>query len=119
MHRERIRGIIDISDFFFCNEREADMLFGSPEAGAIAPGAALFITRGERGARVVLGDLAVDVPAVATEELDPTGAGDTFCGYLAAALHEGLADKEALTLAAAAGSLACTKPGAIPVPGSA
>ena len=54
---------------------------------------------------------AAALPVVA---VDTVGAGDTFCGYLAAALSEGLALGPALKLACAAASLACTKPGAQP-----
>jgi ribokinase len=46
--------------------------------------------------------------------VDTVGAGDTFCGYLGAALSAGLALDKALERAAAAGSLACLKPGAQP-----
>ena len=48
------------------------------------------------------------------EPVDTVGAGDTFCGYLAAGLDSGLALSEALRRAAVAGSLACLKPGAQP-----
>ena len=48
------------------------------------------------------------------EPVDTVGAGDTFCGYLAASLDAGLAFKDALRRAAVAGSLACLKPGAQP-----
>ncbi len=48
------------------------------------------------------------------EPVDTVGAGDTFCGYLAAGLDAGLAFEEALSRAAIAGSLACLKPGAQP-----
>ena len=46
--------------------------------------------------------------------VDTVGAGDTFCGYLAAGLSEGLVLREALHRAGTAGSLACLKPGAQP-----
>lgn len=46
--------------------------------------------------------------------IDTVGAGDTFCGYFAAAIADGLALQEALRRAAVAGSLACLKPGAQP-----
>ncbi|MFP5077688.1 ribokinase [Rhizobium sp. YIM 134829] len=48
------------------------------------------------------------------EPVDTVGAGDTFCGYLAAGLDAGLPFQDALSRAAAAGSLACLKPGAQP-----
>lgn len=52
--------------------------------------------------------------ALAIQPVDSVGAGDTFCGYLAAGLDAGLALNEALAEAAIAGSLACLKPGAQP-----
>ena len=48
------------------------------------------------------------------EPVDTVGAGDTFCGYLAAGLDQGLKFEVALRRAAVAGSLACLKPGAQP-----
>jgi len=42
------------------------------------------------------------------------GAGDTFCGYLAAGMDQGLKFDVALRRAAVAGSLACLKAGAQP-----
>ena len=46
--------------------------------------------------------------------VDTTGAGDTFCGVLAACLDEGADLETAMRMAAVAGSLACTKEGAQP-----
>ncbi|MNL64889.1 Ribokinase [compost metagenome] len=46
------------------------------------------------------------------DPVDTVGAGDTFCGYLAASLDEKLAFPDALRRAAVAGSLACLKRGA-------
>ncbi len=46
--------------------------------------------------------------------VDTVGAGDTFCGYLAAGLDQGLSFAEALRRAAVAGSLACLARGAQP-----
>lgn len=54
------------------------------------------------------------VPALNITPVDTVGAGDTFCGYFAAGLSSGLPLDQALTRAAAAGSLACLKPGAQP-----
>jgi ribokinase len=48
--------------------------------------------------------------AIAT--VDSTGAGDTFCGALCAALSQGLSMDEALRYASAAAALACTRLGA-------
>ena len=54
------------------------------------------------------------VSAIPVTPIDTVGAGDTFCGYLASGLAESLPLQDALRRAAAAGSLACTKPGAQP-----
>jgi ribokinase len=48
------------------------------------------------------------------EPVDTVGAGDTFCGYLAASLESGMSLEQALRRAAVAGSLACTRHGAQP-----
>ncbi len=54
------------------------------------------------------------VPALRITPVDTVGAGDTFCGYLAAGLDQGLELEAAVRRAAVAGSLACLKPGAQP-----
>ena len=48
------------------------------------------------------------------EPVDTVGAGDTFCGYLAASLDQGIGFADALRRAAVAGSLACLERGAQP-----
>jgi len=51
-------------------------------------------------------------PAFAVTPVDTTGAGDTFCGSLCAALSRGQSLSNALRYASAAGALACTRLGA-------
>jgi ribokinase len=53
-----------------------------------------------------------DVPADRVATVDSTGAGDAFCGALAAALAEGRPLAEAVQRAVAAGALATTHSGA-------
>ena len=50
--------------------------------------------------------------AFAVRSVDTTGAGDTFCGVLVAALSRGTAMTQALGQASAAAALACTRSGA-------
>jgi len=51
-------------------------------------------------------------PAFPVRSIDSTGAGDTFCGVLVAALSQDSDLKQALRQASAAGALACTRAGA-------
>ncbi|MXW66676.1 MAG: carbohydrate kinase family protein [Gemmatimonadales bacterium] len=103
-HPEVVERVVEASHYFFCNEEEAGLLFGSLDRVAVAPGRAVFVTRGPRGARVVLGDHAIDVPAPEVEQVDPTGAGDTFCGTalarVAAGDHPAIAARVAAACAA-------------------
>ena len=76
--------------------------------------ATVIVTLGQDGVLAVEADKLFTAPALSVEAIDTVGAGDTFCGYLAAALAEGQPLEKALRLAATAGSLACTKSGAQP-----
>ena len=99
--------IVALADPMVANEHEAAQLSAEP--------ASLCVTLGSEGAR--WGDLrepAVVVPA--GEVADTTGAGDAFCGALAAALADGATDADALTAALAAGGEAVQRVGAQPDP---
>jgi ribokinase len=70
------------------------------------------VTLGGRGCLARSGQQRLSRPAFAVTPVDTTGAGDTFCGTLVAALSRGLTLAEALRQASAAAALACTKMGA-------
>ena len=70
------------------------------------------VTLGGRGCLARSGQQRLSQPAFAVTPVDTTGAGDTFCGTLVAALSRGLMLAEALRQASAAAALACTKMGA-------
>lgn len=75
----------------------------------------LIVTLGGDGARAVTADgQRISVAALPIKPVDTVGAGDTFCGYLAAGLDAGLDLAAAMKRAAVAASLACLKPGAQP-----
>ena len=74
----------------------------------------VIVTLGREGAVAVGRGVSDKVAALQVRAIDTVGAGDTFCGYLAAGLSEVLNLDRALSLASAAGSLACTKAGAQP-----
>jgi len=100
-----VRTIMQATDLFFMNESEAIGLFGSVESARTDTGRILFITLGADGACVIQGNHATFLPAVPSSELDPTGAGDTFCGSTLAWLMQGahpiMAAQHAIPLAAA------------------
>lgn len=71
------------------------------------------VTLGERGALVCSGGLVVEVPAVAAEVVDATGAGDTFCAALADALLDGADPVEAAGWAVRVAAVTVTRHGAV------
>ena len=70
------------------------------------------ITLGEHGALAFDGDVIHKVAALKIKSVDTLGAGDAFCGMLAACIDRGMPLPEAMRYASIAGSLACTKKGA-------
>jgi ribokinase len=76
---------------------------------------AVLVTVGASGAILLkrsAPDEAVEIPALKVDSIDTTGAGDAFCGALAAARAEGRELEEAVSRAIAAGGLATLKVGA-------
>jgi ribokinase len=74
----------------------------------------IIVTLGAEGARAATPNARFSVPALKVTPVDTVGAGDTFCGYLAAGLAESLGLEKAMRRAAGAASLACLKAGAQP-----
>jgi hypothetical protein len=101
---QAVRAVIEQSDYFFMNDVEAKTVFGSLEAVKTEPDKVLFVTLGAQGARIIQGDTSTQIPAVPATVLDPTGAGDTFCGatlaYLLQKKHPIMAARQATALAA-------------------
>jgi len=118
--RDDTRALLPLADVVIASEvfaaawagkgRETDAVRALLEGGA----ALAAITRGERGA--VAGaageDDLFEVPAVAVDAVDTTGAGDAFHGAAAAGLVWGWTWEESLRLAAWAAARKCTAPGA-------
>jgi ribokinase len=75
---------------------------------------AVVLTLGARGALLVNEELAEFIPAHRVDVVDTTGAGDAFCGALAAALARQQDLTDAVRFANAAGALATTRLGAEP-----
>lgn len=110
-------------DLLVANEHEAAWLARRFGCGADAAslrealggggGAGVAVTRGEAGAEAATaGGGVLRVPAFPVAATDTTGAGDCWCGVLAAALDAGAPLDAAMRRAAAAAAIACTRPGA-------
>lgn len=107
------------------NETEASVLSGievtdaatAEQAGrwflAQGVGAAV-ITLAGQGSCIVTADGASVVPPFPVEPVDTTAAGDTYAGYLGAALAAGRPLADAVRLATAAGAITVTRQGASP-----
>lgn len=90
---------------------ESDPLgFARSAAGRF--GRDVVVTTGAEGIVAVVGGVAMTARPAPVRAVDTTGAGDAFCGALAAALDRGEPIEAALRQGVAAGSLACQEPGA-------
>ncbi|MBT0667474.1 ribokinase [Novosphingobium profundi] len=75
---------------------------------------AAIVTLGAGGALVVRKERLLHVPSVPVRPVDTVGAGDCFCGALAALLGEGRSLEEAVPFACAAAALSTLAHGAAP-----
>lgn len=117
---EEIRGlvgpVIDRADVIVPSMGEAAMLTGcsSDEEGCrhwAGLGKLVVLKQGARGCRIFQGQSDFEVTGFAVKEVDPTGAGDSFCAGLTVALLDGLELSNAGRFANAVGALAVTKMG--------
>lgn len=107
--------IANETEFALLTGRGIDELDAAMAAWAQAHRQTVIVTLGGDGARAATADgQTISVPAHKVTPVDTVGAGDTFCGYLAAGLDAGLDLEAAMRRAAVAASLACLKPGAQP-----
>ncbi|TIX92160.1 ribokinase [Rhizobium sp. P44RR-XXIV] len=114
-----------LADIVIANETEFERLAGQDNMSAAERETALVRLHGETGQTLIVtlgGDGVIAIrdgelssaKGLVIEPVDTVGAGDTFCGYFAASLDEGLDFHASLRRAAVAGSLACLKAGAQP-----
>ncbi|MDF0487448.1 ribokinase [Sphingomonas sp. H39-1-10] len=79
------------------------------------PDQAVIVTLGAIGSAMVWAERSVFAPAFPAETvIDTSGAGDCFCGVVAACIDQGTAPEQALRLANAAASIAVGRHGAAP-----
>ncbi|MFB8171403.1 PfkB family carbohydrate kinase [Kitasatospora purpeofusca] len=92
------------------DDSRADTATTAAALAALGDGAV--VTLGAAGALVAAGGAVHRVPAPEVAVVDTTGAGDVFCGALAARLAQGASLPEAAATAVAAGAFAVTALGA-------
>lgn len=102
------------TEFALLSGRDIDELDAAMDEWVGRTGRAIVVTLGPDGARAAAPEGKFSVPAYKVSPVDTVGAGDTFCGYLAASLDAGMTLEQAMRRAAIAGSLACLNPGAQP-----
>ena len=108
--------LLALLDVLIVNQGELAVVAQHP--GAIAQGLAqidvpcVVVTLGHHGCCARADGQFLSQPAFQVNPVDSTGAGDTFCGVLVAALSQGQPLPQALRQASAAGALACTRLGA-------
>ena len=85
---------------------------GDPVSARSLPVPVTVVTLGADGARIIRSDTDASIAAMDVSPVDTTGAGDTFCGALAAGLDAGLSLESSVQRAVVAGSLAVTAIGA-------
>lgn len=99
------------------SSQEAEFLTGISEADAacqaMLDGGAEIVAlkRDSSGSRIFTADGTVDVSSFEVEQVDPTGAGDSFGGGFVAMLNEGRDVETAARVANACGALSVTKRG--------
>lgn len=110
-------GLLALVDILIVNEGELAGITGhhgsvSQALAQLQVPVVVVVTLGARGCCARSGSDILVQPGFAIDPVDTTGAGDTFCGVLVAALDQGAALADALRTASAASALACTLPGA-------
>jgi ribokinase len=120
----RIASLLPNIDVLMCNETEASHLLGWPVNHQNAERAAeellrvgcgvAAITLGSAGVAVASSDGTFSIPSVIVPAIDTTGAGDAFCGAVAAWLADGESMESAMRAGVAAGACAVTVEGAQP-----
>lgn len=84
-------------------------------AHAVFPASSILLTLGEEGSMFLdkKSDEIISAPALTTDAVDTTGAGDTFLGYFLSSLIGGLTPRDALKRATRASSIAVSRSGAM------
>jgi sugar/nucleoside kinase (ribokinase family) len=114
--RALCRPVLERADVFLPSAGEGKLFTGasSDEEGCrmlATQGKIVVLKQGAKGCRIFTADQELQIPAFTVEEVDPTGAGDSFCAGFTVALLEGMPLTEAGRFANAVGALAVTQKG--------
>jgi len=111
--------LVELLEYLIVNEHEARLIAVRDDLAEAATALAarvprLIVTLGARGSDVYdAGELVGTVAPPPVTAVDTTGAGDTYCGALAAAVAEGRPLLDAVRFATAASALSVEKKGAV------
>ena len=105
--------LLGVVDIVTPNEHEVELLGGANKLRSLGI-KTVIVTQGEKGAMVVDAAGARQVDPYKVTAVDTTGAGDAFCGVLAARLAIGESMTISLRAAVIAGALATQIEGAVP-----
>ena len=105
--------LLQLVDVIIPNEHEMQLLGGS-EALLKCGVKTIVVTQGARGALMITEKGETRIPPFEVDPVDSTGAGDAFCGMLAARLATGESIQNALKAAVVSGALATLTEGAVP-----
>lgn len=105
--------LLQLVDVITPNEHEMQLLGGS-EALLNCGVKTIVVTQGARGALMITEKGETRIPPFEVDPVDSTGAGDAFCGMLAARLATGESIQNALKAAVVSGALATLTEGAVP-----
>jgi len=114
---DQMKGIVgDGVDLLFCNIEEAKLYTGLDDFGEVKEALKSIakefaITLGEKGSLIYDGTHFIEIPPVATQAVDSTGAGDMFAGAFLYGINNGLSHGKAGRLASAASSAIVSKYG--------
>lgn len=111
---DAVSKVMEYVDLLVLNAVEADQLrFATGQGLDDLPVADIVVTLGAEGCKWVSNKAKTTktYPAYTVDPVDTTGAGDTFTGYLVAALDRGMGMEDAIDLASRAGALMVTRHG--------
>lgn len=114
--RRQWEPILARADYILPSAGEAMLMTGAEDDDAAcrqlaAQGKVVLQKRGAFGCQVFAGEESFAIPGFAVPEVDPTGAGDTFCAGFTAAMLDNLDLRSAALFANAVGALAVTRRG--------